>query len=271
MAPPVRALVACIGVALCSGCTHKPQSLGPAPESVTVGAQEVEIGFAGGQTRTKEKVSEFRLSITPVRKAEYAACEAAGTCSPPNPACEARLQASGLASDAADSPAACLTAKQAQSYCSWVGGQLPTLAQWLLAGRGTVATRFSWGNELPSCEQLAHAHTYHLSPYGELLFPEASQCERPGATALAVGQHPAGASAMGLEDVLSTGSEWLQGGSGHFPACADASRTCLVYGRTPGSIESVAHGTGGGSVDGPLSTEARATFRCAFSAEADHE
>lgn len=270
MAPPVWALAASVGVVLCSGCTHKPKSSGPAPESVVVGTQEVEIGFAGGQTRTKEKVSEFRLSVTPVRKAEYAACVAAGTCAPSNQACEASLRASGIVADAADSPAVCLTSGQAQSYCSWVGGQLPTLAQWFLAGRGTVPVRFSWGNELPSCEQLAHARAYHLSPHGELLFPGASPCEQPGATALAVGQHPAGASAVGIEDVLSTGSEWLRGGSGHFPACADSSRTCLVYGRTPGSIESVAHATGGGA-DRAASVEARATFRCAFTAEGDHD
>ncbi len=48
-------------------------------------------------------------------------------------------------------PVVCVSWQDAARYCSWVGGRLPTEAEWeLAAGNGAKHTRYSWGNDLPT-------------------------------------------------------------------------------------------------------------------------
>jgi formylglycine-generating enzyme len=79
-----------------------------------------------------------------------------------------------------------ITWYDAQEYCEWRGGNLPTEAQWEKAARGTDERRFPWGNEPVTCER---------ARYGEC-----------GWMTAPVGTHPEGASPYGVEDMA--GNAW---------------------------------------------------------------
>lgn len=86
----------------------------------------------------------------------------------------------------------------AMAYAAWLGGSLPTEAQWELAARGRAGRSYPWGDEPPTP---AHAN------YG-----------RVGTTP--TGQFPDGATPEGVYDLAGNVWEWCRDGSS--PATARA-------------------------------------------------
>lgn len=50
-------------------------------------------------------------------------------------------------------PINCVTWEQAQDYCSWSGGRLPTEAEWEKASRGNEGAIWAWGSLSPDCDK----------------------------------------------------------------------------------------------------------------------
>ena len=132
----------------------------------------------------------YLIDATEVTNAQYVLCVALGVCSVPpehyydNP-------------EYADHPVILVDWFQAQDYCTWAGGSLPTEAQWEKAARGSTDTRaFPWGDASPDCS-LANFEDFYGT--GERCVDFTS----------AVGSYPDGASPYGLLDMAGNVYEWV--------------------------------------------------------------
>ena len=90
----------------------------------------------------------------------------------------------------AEQPVNYVTYRQAQRFCSWIGGKLPTEQQWEKAARGTDGQTYPWGDDAPT-----EANHYANIP-GE------------NSDIQAVGTYPDGASPYGLLDMAGNVWEW---------------------------------------------------------------
>jgi serine/threonine-protein kinase len=114
----------------------------------------------------------FWIDSTEVTNAQYRKCVEAGACEEP-----------GCWDDEMDNapqqPVVCVTWSDARDYAAWVGGRLPTEAEWEKAARGTDGRIYPWGNRPPNCSKANYsgclgkantvgAYTSSASIYGAL-------------------------------------------------------------------------------------------------------
>ena len=93
----------------------------------------------------------FWIYRTEVTNSMYLGCMLKGQCSPPDfdpsiPEIEDPMFS--------NHPVVGIRWDQAERYCQFVGGHLPTEAQWEKAARGPEGLVYPWGNEEPNCELL---------------------------------------------------------------------------------------------------------------------
>jgi len=137
-------------------------------------------------------LTDYDIDRTEVPVRRYMRCVAAGRCSPPGfPAGDARY-------DHPDLPVTHVRWEDAQAYCTWVGGRLPTEAEWEHAARGKSGSIFPWGD----------LWNPHLANHGSLADDPTDG--RDGFIGLApIGSFPDGASKSGLLDMAGNAAEWV--------------------------------------------------------------
>ena len=100
--------------------------------------------FAHEQPRHRVHSSAYLIDRTEVTNAAYRRCVGESVCAPP------RLSESDLRLAHPRHPVAGVSHGEAQRYCRWGGGRLPTEAQWERAARGGSQRRYPWGQHYNS-------------------------------------------------------------------------------------------------------------------------
>jgi formylglycine-generating enzyme required for sulfatase activity len=167
----------------------------PAHDRVAISAGP----FTAGSTRGDEDerpvrkvtVKAFAIDRTEVTRGDYAACVTAGHC-------QATADKTVADGPEARLPITGVDWNDAQAYCKFAGGRLPSEVEWEKAARGTDGREYPWGNDI----DCAHANWGSFEGEG----PCAGK--NPGHP-VAVGQYPTGASPYGLLDMGGNVWEWV--------------------------------------------------------------
>ena len=196
-------------LALCVGCDSESDE-GVVTASPTIEWIRIDGGsFAmGSNIEVNEQpihtvnVPSFEMAKTEVTVAQYRKCVEAG-------ACTETAACNWGESGRENHPVSCVDWSQARAFSKWVGGDLPSEAQWEYAARsqGQDIT-YPWGNEEPDCT---------LVNFDECVGKTASVCSKP-----------LGNTAQGLCDMSGSVWEWVldEYNNSYVGAPSDGSAVC---------------------------------------------
>ena len=143
------------------------------------------LGYGDAPTKTLT-LDGYWIQQTEVTNKMYTQCVASGNCSAPVQEVGAPLYS---AAQFGDYPVVGVTWDAANTYCQWIGGKLPSEAQWEKAARGQDGNKYPWGSSNPTCD-----------------FANLKTC---GGHTNQVDAHQAGKSAYGLYDMAGNVFEWV--------------------------------------------------------------
>ncbi len=139
----------------CPPATPAPSRVMRVPDIVwvTLPGGVFQMGSSDGRRNERPVhrviVGAFEISKTEVTVAQYRLCVEAGACTEP----ETRWKGCNWGQDGRDDhPVNCVDWTQAAQFARWVGGRLPTEAEWEFAARSRGQDRtYPWGDAPPTC------------------------------------------------------------------------------------------------------------------------
>jgi formylglycine-generating enzyme required for sulfatase activity len=206
-------------------------------------------------------LDDFWIDRTEVTNAQFRNCVEAGVCEAPtfcdwgDPTYEDTSKA--------DHPVVCVDWFNADAYCLWVGGRLPTEAEWEYAARGPGGYRYPWGDTFDCWRGNFDDETL----LDDITVPGGEGCDGYEMTA-PVGSFEDGASWFGALDMSGNVWEWVNDWYGQYPSLPqtnpvgpDTGEAKVLRGGSwfaiRGDVRSMYR-----SVDEPFYTSHDAGFRC---------
>jgi len=178
-----------------AGCFYMGDSFNEGSVASNGGGNELPVHYAC--------VSDFQIGIHEVSNAQYRACVTSGACTAPgNSSSFSRASYYGNATYD-NYPVIYVNWGQAEAYCQWEGGRLPTEAEWEYAARGGLSRkRFPWGDTISCVNANYYADTqYSYDTQGYTDYCSLEEDTSP------VGGSPV--NGYGLHDIAGNVWEWV--------------------------------------------------------------
>jgi len=145
---------------------------------------------AEGRVRAHEsEIAPFAIDSIEITEGAYALCVAAGRCP--------EMEGLGEPGRARGN----ISRAEAEAYCAFREGRLPTEDEWTFAAGGASSRRYPWGDTGAVCRRASWGLADGPCGFGHT-GPELA------------GLHPEGATPEGVEDMAGNVSEWIAGGPG---------------------------------------------------------
>jgi hypothetical protein len=135
------------------------------------------------------QVDSFWIQQIEVTNRMFAQCVAAGECQTPIP--DPSYPNHYPLALYENHPVTSVTWQEAVDYCTWIGGRLPSEAEWEFAARGGTSDPYPWGEQAPNCSRLNFLG-----------------CTPKNITA-PVGSYPLGLSPFKVADMAGNVFEWI--------------------------------------------------------------
>ncbi len=169
---------------------HKPQPLPKALLTTPIIFLKIHGGHFKISDQQTLEIPTFCMSKTEITVAQYRKCVQEQICTPPDIGPKCYYHQIGFEQH----PINCINWQQARTFSKWVGGDLPSEAQWEYAAKnGGLQVKYPWGNEEASCLKA-------------VMNENGAGCGQGKAFAVC---QTKGNSAQGLCDLLGNVSEWL--------------------------------------------------------------
>ena len=125
------------------------------PDWVRIPGGRYRMGSEGGESDERPvhwvEVGSFEMARTEVTVGQYRECVEAGVCTAPGTGGGCNWGVSGRE----DHPVNCVDWGQARVFSEWVGGRLPSEAEWEYAARsGGKGRVYPWGDEEATCDRV---------------------------------------------------------------------------------------------------------------------
>jgi formylglycine-generating enzyme required for sulfatase activity len=208
------------------GCVAQVEKVAIAGGSVLLGPTD----WDGAAIRPPKVVAvqSFLLDRVEVTEDRYAECSRAGMCPARASSPEPGLPVHGVG------------AGEAEQFCAFAGGRLPTGAEWIFAAAGAEARRYPWGPHGLVCRRAA---------YGRVNGP----CARGARGPDLAGIRNDGRTPEGVLDLAGNVAEWTRDQDGHLALRG-------------GSFASTAAASLKSWAEQPPLASPEAGFRCAYAA-----